>query len=64
MPICSEVVPPEVTLADGVRLACHLYPADGDGVPVTVPPPNAVGPSARLAGSPADASSGRPEGPG
>ncbi len=36
MPVCSEVVPPEVTLADGVRVACHLYPAGhrrraGDG---------------------------------
>ncbi|HEY4190891.1 MAG TPA: ABC transporter ATP-binding protein [Candidatus Limnocylindrales bacterium] len=27
MPICTEVVPPEVTFADGVRVACHLYPA-------------------------------------
>jgi peptide/nickel transport system ATP-binding protein len=26
MPICSEVVPPEVTFDDGVRVACHLYP--------------------------------------
>jgi hypothetical protein len=53
MPICSEVVPPEVTLADGVRLACHLYPAGTDGVPVTVPPPNAVGPTVPLVESPA-----------
>jgi peptide/nickel transport system ATP-binding protein len=34
MPICSEVVPPEVTF-DGVRVACHLYPPGSDGVPVT-----------------------------
>jgi peptide/nickel transport system ATP-binding protein len=27
MPICSEVVPPEVVMDDGVRIACHLYPA-------------------------------------
>ncbi len=27
MPVCSEVVPPEVRFADGVRVACHLYPA-------------------------------------
>ena len=26
MPVCTEVVPPEVRLADGVRVACHLYP--------------------------------------
>ena len=33
MDVCREVVPPEVTFADGVRVACHLYPtsrrADG-----------------------------------
>jgi len=33
MPVCTTVVPPETTF-DGVRVACHLYPADGDGVPV------------------------------
>jgi peptide/nickel transport system ATP-binding protein len=38
MPICTEVVPPETTF-DGVRVACHLYPAGSDGVPVTVPAP-------------------------
>ena len=27
MPVCTEVVPPEVTFADGVRVACHLYPS-------------------------------------
>ena len=26
MPVCTEVVPPEITFADGVRVACHLYP--------------------------------------
>ena len=26
MPVCREVVPPEVRFADGVRVACHLYP--------------------------------------
>jgi oligopeptide/dipeptide ABC transporter ATP-binding protein len=35
MAICSEVVPPETTFG-GVRVACHLYPQDGDGVPVAV----------------------------
>ena len=37
MPVCREVVPPETTFS-GVRVACHLYPAGSDGVPVTVPP--------------------------
>jgi oligopeptide/dipeptide ABC transporter ATP-binding protein len=40
---CSQVVPPEIVLPDGVRVACHLYPAGSDGVPVTVPPANAIG---------------------
>jgi oligopeptide/dipeptide ABC transporter ATP-binding protein len=31
MPICSEVVPPETVFADGVRVACHLYPPGTDG---------------------------------
>ena len=26
MAVCREVVPPEVRFADGVRVACHLYP--------------------------------------
>jgi oligopeptide/dipeptide ABC transporter ATP-binding protein len=41
MDVCREVVPPEVTF-DGVRVACHLYPAGSDGVPVTVPTPTAI----------------------
>ncbi len=28
MDVCREVVPPEVRYADGVRVACHLYPAE------------------------------------
>jgi oligopeptide/dipeptide ABC transporter ATP-binding protein len=32
MPVCTEVVPPEVRFSDGVRVACHLYPAGGDAV--------------------------------
>ena len=32
MAVCREVVPPEVAFPDGVRVACHLYPAGGDGV--------------------------------
>ncbi|HET7168628.1 MAG TPA: ABC transporter ATP-binding protein [Candidatus Limnocylindrales bacterium] len=42
MPVCSEVVPPEVTF-DGVRVACHLYPPGSDGVPVTQPRSGAIG---------------------
>jgi oligopeptide/dipeptide ABC transporter ATP-binding protein len=42
MAVCREVMPPEVTLADGVRVACHLYPPGAAGtvaapVPVTTP---------------------------
>ena len=54
MAVCSEVVPPEITFGD-VRVACHLYPAGSDGVPVTVPPPNAIGPSVPLVEPPSDA---------
>ncbi len=30
--VCTEVVPAEVTLPDGVRVACHLWPVGTDGV--------------------------------
>jgi len=36
MDVCREVVPPEVTMADGVRVACHLYPTP-DAVPDLTP---------------------------
>ena len=42
MAICTEVVPPELTF-DGVRVACHLYRADGDGEPVEAPTVAVVG---------------------
>jgi oligopeptide/dipeptide ABC transporter ATP-binding protein len=51
MAVCSEVVPPETTF-DGVRVACHLYPAGSDGLPVTVPPADAVGPTETVGGAP------------
>jgi oligopeptide/dipeptide ABC transporter ATP-binding protein len=35
MPVCSEMIPEEITFNDGVRVACHLYTADGIGRPVT-----------------------------
>jgi peptide/nickel transport system ATP-binding protein len=47
MAVCSEVVPPEVSF-DGVRVACHLYPPGSDGVQVTTPTPDAIGPSLPL----------------
>jgi peptide/nickel transport system ATP-binding protein len=53
MPVCSEVVPPEVTFGD-VRVACHLYPPGSNGVPVTVVPPNAIGVSVPLVEPPPD----------
>jgi oligopeptide/dipeptide ABC transporter ATP-binding protein len=34
MPVCTEVVPPEVRFSDGVRVACHLYPPGGDALAV------------------------------
>ena len=54
MAVCSEVVPPETTF-QGVRVACHLYPADGGGAPVTVAPPNAIGATVPLVEPPSDA---------
>ena len=40
MDVCRTVMPPEVSFADGVRVACHLYPPESAGtarppVPVT-----------------------------
>ena len=29
--LCRQVAPPEVTLPDGVRVACHLWPEGSDG---------------------------------
>jgi oligopeptide/dipeptide ABC transporter ATP-binding protein len=43
MDVCREVVPPEVRFADGVRVACHLFPT-----PDTVTLVEASGPSAPL----------------
>ncbi len=42
MAVCSVEVPPEVTFADGVRVACHLYPPGSDGVPITRPTKDAL----------------------
>jgi oligopeptide/dipeptide ABC transporter ATP-binding protein len=43
LPVCSVDAPPEVTLDDGVRVACHLYPPGSDGVPITRPTAGATG---------------------
>jgi oligopeptide/dipeptide ABC transporter ATP-binding protein len=43
MDVCREVVPPEVVVGGGVRVACHLYPEGSDGVPVTEAPAAAAG---------------------
>jgi peptide/nickel transport system ATP-binding protein len=38
MPVCTEVVPPEVRFSDGVRVACHLYPtSDVESVAAAAP---------------------------
>ena len=42
MVISTVTLKPETTFS-GVRVACHLYPAGSDGVPVTVPPAEALG---------------------
>jgi peptide/nickel transport system ATP-binding protein len=34
---CRTEVPPEVTFADGVRVACHRYPPGSDGQQVPIP---------------------------
>jgi oligopeptide/dipeptide ABC transporter ATP-binding protein len=31
MPICTEVVPPEISFDDGVRVACHLFTTASEG---------------------------------
>jgi oligopeptide/dipeptide ABC transporter ATP-binding protein len=45
MPVCTEVVPPEVTF-DGVRVACHLYPPGSDGTPAGMLAPDYEAPAA------------------
>jgi oligopeptide/dipeptide ABC transporter ATP-binding protein len=37
MPVCREVVPPEVRFSDGVRVACHLFPTSD--IPGEMPHP-------------------------
>jgi peptide/nickel transport system ATP-binding protein len=46
MPICTEVVPPEISFDDGVRVACHLFTTASEGAigsqTTTVEPPAAA----------------------
>jgi peptide/nickel transport system ATP-binding protein len=37
MDVCREVEPPEVRFPDGIRVACHLYPAGRDGATAVAP---------------------------
>jgi oligopeptide/dipeptide ABC transporter ATP-binding protein len=37
MDVCRKIVPEEVRYADGVRVACHLYPPGGDGTRRPIP---------------------------
>jgi len=48
MPVCTEVVPPEVRFSDGVRVACHLFPKS-DIETIGAPASAAAGPSAPAA---------------
>jgi oligopeptide/dipeptide ABC transporter ATP-binding protein len=46
MPQCTTEVPPEVRFADGVRVACHLFPPGSEGAqPVTAAAPIIVPPA-------------------
>jgi oligopeptide/dipeptide ABC transporter ATP-binding protein len=71
MPVCTEVMPPEVHFGDGVRVACHLYPPEVEGgfaapVPVAEPLPLDEAPAPEAgppAGAEAAAAEARPEGP-
>jgi oligopeptide/dipeptide ABC transporter ATP-binding protein len=47
MPVCTEVVPPEVRFSDGVRVACHLFPtSDIEAVGSTAAAPQPSAPAA------------------
>jgi oligopeptide/dipeptide ABC transporter ATP-binding protein len=43
MAVCTELMPPEVTFADGVRVACHLYPPETAATPA--PPVRVASPA-------------------
>ena len=50
MDVCREVVPDEVRYADGVRVACHLYPPGGDGARRPIPIAEVTGADAAVTG--------------
>jgi oligopeptide/dipeptide ABC transporter ATP-binding protein len=58
MDVCREVVPEEVRYADGVRVACHLYPPGGDGARRPIPIVEVTGADAAPAGDFTPASAG------
>ncbi len=58
MDVCREVEPPEVVFPDGVRVACHLYPAGANSGVAVAPYPSPV-----VADTPAAASDATPSGP-
>ncbi|HEX5827230.1 MAG TPA: ABC transporter ATP-binding protein [Candidatus Limnocylindrales bacterium] len=58
MDVCREVVPPEVRFADGVRVACHLYPTP-DAAPGLEPPEPATAAEPETPGGPRSSESGR-----
>lgn len=58
MDVCREEVPEEVRHADGVRVACHLYPPGGDGARRPIPIVEVTGADAAPAGDFTPASAG------
>jgi hypothetical protein len=42
MDVCRTERPPEATVGDDVRVACHLYAAGTAEDPVAVPPAEAI----------------------
>ncbi len=46
MDVCREVVPPEVRFADGVRVACHLFPTADTAIGAAAAAPAASGTAA------------------
>ena len=51
MDVCREVVPPEIRFADGVRVACHLYPNADAPMAGQLVPAAVVGADAPVAAS-------------
>jgi oligopeptide/dipeptide ABC transporter ATP-binding protein len=55
MPVCTEVVPPEVRFSDGVRVACHLFPTSDIEFVHASPRPGAAAPSTMPSDGPSPA---------